>query len=80
MEPQEKYEAVSMKTLQDIYNEEEQLEALVDEILDDPELFTRLAKEYADRHKMIVPYVSFLDYGVNQLIRERSKAHNGWDD
>ncbi len=73
MEEQDRYEIITAANLQKVLEEDEEKEALIDEILEDHALFTRIALFYADRHKAILPHVSFLEFAVSFLRRERGE-------
>ncbi len=74
MDPQDAYETITEANYQAILAEEETRESLIDEILIDEELFSRLAWSYANSNMD-----SFLDYAVDQLIKERTPEYrNGW--
>lgn len=74
MEPQERYEAITESKYQAVLDEEEIRESLIDEVLIDEELFSRLAWSYANSNMD-----SFLDYSVETLMRERTPEYkNGF--
>ena len=81
MDPQQAYENITEARYQAILAEEEARQDLIDEIVIDEELFTRLAYAYANSHLETVPEVSFLTYAVEVRRRELEPEYkNGWQE
>ena len=79
MDPQEAYETITEANYKAILSEDEMREGLIDEILIDEELFSRLALSYANEHLESIPDIGFLDYAANRLTKERTPEYrNGW--
>jgi hypothetical protein len=81
MEIQSAYEAITEARYQAVLAEEERRQDLIDEILIDEELFTRLAYAYANAHCELVPDLTFLDYAFMVRSRElQPEWGNAWRD
>jgi hypothetical protein len=81
MEIQQAYENITEARYQAILALEELRQDLVDEILIDEKLFTRMAWSFANHHLETLPNMSFLTYATNLLRRERESEYNsGWQE
>ena len=78
---EERYEAITERNYQAVLAEEERRQDLIDQIVVDETLFTRLAYAYANSHLETVPEVSFLTYAVEVRRRELEPEYkNGWQE
>jgi hypothetical protein len=81
MEAQERYEKITEARYQEFLAEEDARQDLVDEILLNEELFTRMAWSFANHHLETIPNMSFLTYATNLLRRERDPEYkSGWQE
>ena len=81
MEIQQAYENITEARYQQVLAEEERRQDMIDQIVVDETLFTRLAYSYANEHLETVPEVSFLTYAVEMVRREREPEYkNGWQE